>query len=176
MASCPFADSVDRYGRRLAYVKVDVQNVALTLIHTGMAAAWRPGSEPQSTRYTDYRAAERAARPHTGLWATCETLGCEETPSRAAPNTDLTRLDTQGLRARRTATTDRGLPTPRLRRAPSWPRHWAKIRWSPEPLCHTVVTPENSRTSSGCPLRFHFAEVTLRCNRRWASSAPSGWG
>jgi hypothetical protein len=78
VASCPFADSVDRYGRRLAYVKVDVQNVALTLIHTGMAAAWRPGSEPQSTRYTDYRAAERAARPHTGLWATCETLGCEE--------------------------------------------------------------------------------------------------
>ena len=70
------ADPVDRYGRRLAYIRVDGRDVALTLVQAGMAEAWYPASEPQPTHYPDYRAAERTARSaNTWLWGLCETVG-----------------------------------------------------------------------------------------------------
>lgn len=72
----PVADPVDRFGRRLAYVSVDGRDVALALVAEGMAEAWYPASEPQPTRYGDYRAAERTARAaNTGLWGLCQTVG-----------------------------------------------------------------------------------------------------
>lgn len=72
----PVADPVDRFGRRLAYVSVEGRDVALALVADGMAEAWYPASEPQPTRYGDYRAAERTARAaNIGLWGLCETVG-----------------------------------------------------------------------------------------------------
>lgn len=72
----PVADPVDRFGRRLAYVSADGQDVAGALVRAGMAEAWYPAGEPTPTRYPDYRAAERGARAtHAGLWATCRTIG-----------------------------------------------------------------------------------------------------
>lgn len=72
----PVADSVDRFGRQLAYVSVDGRDVALLLVQEGMAEAWYPASEPQPTRYSAYRVAESAAKAaHTGLWAVCDSMG-----------------------------------------------------------------------------------------------------
>ena len=76
VTSDPAADSVDRFGRQLAYVSVDGRDVALALVQQGMAEAWYPASEPEPTRYAAYRAAGRGANAaNTGLWAVCDSVG-----------------------------------------------------------------------------------------------------
>lgn len=76
LESDPRADPTDRFGRRLAYVRVDGEDVALALIGQGMAEAWYPASEPRPERFGDYDAAERSSRNSgVGLWGVCERVG-----------------------------------------------------------------------------------------------------
>lgn len=70
------ADSVDRYGRRLAYVDVAGVDAALHQLKAGYATAWYPRSEPRPARHGKYLDAQRAARSAgAGAWANCTTLG-----------------------------------------------------------------------------------------------------
>lgn len=72
----PVADAEDRFGRVLAYVTLEGRDVALAQVAAGMAEAWYPSSEPQPTRFSDYRRAEKTARAaRTGLWGECSRVG-----------------------------------------------------------------------------------------------------
>lgn len=72
----PVSDETDRFGRRLAYVTADGEDVALALVTAGMAEAWYPAGEPRPTRFGEYQGAEADARAaRSGLWATCEGVG-----------------------------------------------------------------------------------------------------
>lgn len=76
LASDPHADSVDRFGRQLAYVDVAGVDAALHQVTTGYAEAWHPRGEPQPDREPSYQRAQRdAQRSNLGAWAHCPTLG-----------------------------------------------------------------------------------------------------
>ena len=72
----PQTDSVDRFGRRLAYVDLDGIDVGRHQIQGGYAEAWYPRSEPRPERHANYLQAQRAAQEsRVGAWASCRTLG-----------------------------------------------------------------------------------------------------
>lgn len=72
----PRSDSVDRYGRRLAYVEIRDVDAALFQVRAGYAAAWYPRSEPKPARQASYEQAEHLAhKSRLGAWARCPTIG-----------------------------------------------------------------------------------------------------
>lgn len=70
------ADDVDRFGRHLGYVEVAGVDAGEQLLASGLAAAWRPKSALEPSRWDAYRAAQqKAQRDRRGAWATCASLG-----------------------------------------------------------------------------------------------------
>jgi micrococcal nuclease len=64
-------DQVDSFGRKLAYVWKDDEDVNLTLVREGAAAVWFfDGSRGRYAREL-LRAAERARADQRGLWGAC---------------------------------------------------------------------------------------------------------
>lgn len=75
--SDPVGDERDRHGRLLAYVATaDGADAGLALIEGGFAEAWYPASEPQPSRFVQYKAAETKAHARrVGLWSACTSMG-----------------------------------------------------------------------------------------------------
>lgn len=72
------ADDEDRYGRLLRYVETTKNDTdsGAQLIEDGYAYAWKPRSEPQPSRWNDYKDASAQAEDNgTGSWSTCPNLG-----------------------------------------------------------------------------------------------------
>lgn len=70
------ADARDRYERALLYVEIGGVDVGHLLVQEGLAAAWRPASEPHPDREDDYAdSMEKARADKRGSWATCPTMG-----------------------------------------------------------------------------------------------------
>lgn len=67
----PALDQKDRFGRKLAYVWKDDEDVNLTLVEEGAAGVWF--FEGSRGRHADdfLRAAERARNEGKGLWGAC---------------------------------------------------------------------------------------------------------
>ena len=67
----PSLDRVDHYGRELAYVWKDGEDVNLTLVREGAAGVWF--FDGKRSRYANalLQAAERARADHRGLWGAC---------------------------------------------------------------------------------------------------------
>lgn len=67
------ADTVDVYGRGLAYIEVaDGIDVGLALVEAGHAEAWYPDSAPEPSRFQKYEQATTAAQQdEEGLWGAC---------------------------------------------------------------------------------------------------------
>lgn len=70
------ADHTDQYGRSLAYVETNNQDVGATLIEQGLAVAWYPSGEPTPTRAEAYSQLQTQAEADSiGAWDTCGTFG-----------------------------------------------------------------------------------------------------
>jgi len=67
----PDLDQEDRFGRKLAYVRKDDEDINLTLVEEGAAGVWF--FQGDRGRHADdlLRAAERARNQGKGLWGAC---------------------------------------------------------------------------------------------------------
>lgn len=72
----PRADREDRFGRRLAYLDLDGQDVNRLMVERGYVAVWAPSNAPRPSRAAEYAAVQATARAERrGSWATCRHLG-----------------------------------------------------------------------------------------------------
>jgi micrococcal nuclease len=80
----PALDTVDRFGRTLAYVKKDGTNINLEVVRAGAAAPWF--FEGDRGRYaSDFLQAGQDARGHLrGLWGACPGTALDPSHSVAA--------------------------------------------------------------------------------------------
>ncbi len=86
IAEDPALDRVDRFGRQLAYVIRDGENVNLTLVERGAASVWFFQGDRGRHAGELLEAARRAQAAGIGLWGACPTaqldpLGPVETGS-----------------------------------------------------------------------------------------------
>ena len=67
----PALDQVDRFGRKLAYVWKDDEDVNVTLVREGAAGVWFYDGRRGRHASELLRAAERARAQEKGLWGAC---------------------------------------------------------------------------------------------------------
>lgn len=68
----PTQVTTDRFGRRLAYVEIDGEDVGRRLIFEGWATAWYPAQARRPVRHDRYRSVQAEAEAaRRGIWAFC---------------------------------------------------------------------------------------------------------
>jgi micrococcal nuclease len=79
----PALDQEDRFGRKLAYVWKDDEDVNLTLVEEGAAGVWFFDGDRGRFAGELLRAAERARADRQGLWGACPLARFDPTDSLA---------------------------------------------------------------------------------------------
>lgn len=72
------SECTDRYGRTLAYVKVDGVDLNAELMKRGMGCYLfiKPGGESRSEEFATYEAEAKTNR--TGMWGSCQSIPCSQ--------------------------------------------------------------------------------------------------